>query len=115
MRIKPSQLNSNPVQGHTGPTGSSTLANAGRVNGSDLASSLEPTSEGAFMAVAKGYSRDDLRNTGKADALVKSAADHLALQQLGHLPAEHQQAFSRWIQSDPVLRQQILSYFEAKL
>jgi hypothetical protein len=114
MRIKPSQLNSNPLQAYS--DGTSTLSNAGRVNGgSDLASPLEATSEAAFMAVAKGYSRDDLQNAGKADALVKSAADHLALQQLGHLPAEHQQAFSRWIQSDPVLRQQILSYFEAKL
>lgn len=115
MGIKPSQLNSNPVQGHAGPSGSSTLPKAGRVNGSDLASSLETTSESTFMAVAKGYSRDDLQNPGKADALVKSAAEHLARQHLARLPVEHQQAFSRWIQNDPLLRQQILSYFEAKL
>jgi hypothetical protein len=115
MRIKPSQLNSSQVQGHAGPSGSLTLPNAGRVNGSDLANSLETTSEGSFMAVAKGYSRDDLQNPGKTDALVKSAAEHLAGQHLTGLPVEHQQAFSGWIQNDPLLRQQILSYFEAKL
>jgi hypothetical protein len=67
------------------------------------------------MTVAKGYLRDDLQNPGKTDALVKNAAEHLARQQLARFPVEHQQAFSRWIQNDPLLRHQILSYFEAKL
>ena len=113
MRTKPVQLNSNPVQGHAGLTGSSALPNGNRVNGSDLTNSPEATPEAVFILLARGYSRDDLQHALKADALVKSAADHLALQHLGCLPVEHQQAFSRWVQNDPLLRQQILTYFEA--
>jgi hypothetical protein len=37
------------------------------------------------MAIAKGYSREDLQNAGRSNGLLKSAADYLSQQHLGHL------------------------------
>jgi hypothetical protein len=120
MNIQPNHLKPNSSQiGNDGTSASppkqsfSTTVNAGAPNG--MPNSAPLSGEAALKAIGTRYSRESLGSADGANALVREAADHLAQHFSAGASVQDREAISRWIQQDPLMRQQILAYFESQM